>query len=639
MRQEFFDDHNDYPMDDERFDADRRQGGRKRTSRTQWIVRGTIGLILAILLIQGGRVAFSLQRAYSQGQQFAALVRSDLTPESFVEAQTTLANSAAAVRSAERAFGFFAPLLRGLSWFPGIGHDLAALPTLFSAGEQLSQIAVAGFDLTEPILLAPAGESPLVQLPTVYAAAEPELATLRTQADQLYLDLHTIDPATLSPIMRGPVEQLQAAVSLIAPGLRVSEYLPDILGVGETRTYLVLAQNNHELRATGGFLTAVGRLSLLDGRIVGIEFMDSYDRTISRTDLPLPKAPAAVQQYMGIEIMLLRDANWSPDFPTTAQIARTIYNQQTGRMVDGIISIDLNAVELFVTALEPLKIQGVKEPLTGATVMEQLTAFWAAPPGSEATLASGDDGWWQQRKDFIPKLADAAIARIQRGEFDYLQMLSALQAALDTRAVQLWFANPALANTLAEVGWDGGLEPPRTGDFLGVVNTNFGYNKVNALIEDSVAYQVTWPDGPTEPAVATLTLIYRHPYERPNYVCDQTPHYEGTYEEMMVRCYFDYVRIYTPPGSELIGTDGIQPETVTSQRGEGGSQVFGGYFILPPGTQQSIAFQYRLPGHITPDNYTLTVRRQAGTKPLPFQAEVNHDFVATTIESGLFHWP
>ncbi|MEZ4617142.1 MAG: DUF4012 domain-containing protein [Caldilineaceae bacterium] len=400
----------------------------------------------------------------------------------------------------------------------------------------------------------------------------------------------------------------------------------------------MLAQNNHELRATGGFLTAVGRVSLLDGRVVGIEFVDSYDHTISRTDLPLPQAPGPVQQHMGIEIMLLRDANWSPDFPTTAQIARTIYNQQTGRTVDGVITIDLHAVELFVKALEPLKMPGVKEPLTGATVLEQLTAFWATPPGSEATLESGDAAWWKQRKDFIPKLVDAVLTRIQSGQFDYLRMLSTVHTALDTRAVQLWFADSAVASELATVGWDGALKPPREGDFLAVVDTNFGYNKVNAVVEERMAYQVTWPDGPTEPAIATVTLIYRHPYERTNYICDQTPHYEGSYEEMIVRCYFDYVRLYVPAGSELLGTEGLQPATVVSQRGEGGSQLFGGYFILQPGTEQSIVFQYRLPARITEANYRLTVRRQAGTNPLPFQAQVEDRFFATTIDGGMLTW-
>ncbi|MCB0082616.1 MAG: DUF4012 domain-containing protein, partial [Caldilineaceae bacterium] len=435
------------PMDEEEIEREsrsrqshRRQQRKQRLlpQRIKWAVWSVVAILVLALLFQSAQVLFRLQSAYRYGQQFAPLARSDLTPESYGIAQDALQNSATAVAEAEKAFSPFVPLLRGLRWLPWIGQDLAALPTLFDAGRQLSAMAVTGFDIAEPILLETEQVSPFAQLPRIYAAAKPQLTALRAQADALEQELATIDVMTLSSPLREPVQQLQAAVGLIVPGLRVSEYLPEILGVNEPRTYLVLAQNNHELRATGGFLTSIGRVSLLDGRVVGIEFMDSYDRTISRTDLPLPPAPGPVQEHMNIEIMLLRDANWSPDFPTTAQIARTIYNQQTGRTVDGVIALDLHAVEMFVHALEPLKIEGSDEPLTGASVLQQLTAFWAAPLESEATLASGDAGWWSQRKDFIPKLADAAIARIQRGQFHYLQMLSTVQQALDTRAVQLW---------------------------------------------------------------------------------------------------------------------------------------------------------------------------------------------------------
>lgn len=610
---------------------------RSSRSRLQWLFGVIIGILLLFLLFQCIRIGIPLQKAYQQGKQFAQIMRGDLSPESYALAQQSLQESADAIGEANSNFSLFAPLLHRMHWLPWIGNDLTILPTLATAGHQLSELAVTGMEIAKPILLTSKGTSPLTQLPAVYAAAEPEMAAILEEINRINNELQSIDTAQLS-LLHDPVKELQAATSLMAPGLRLGASLSSILGVGETRTYLVLAQNNHELRATGGFLTAIGRISLLDGKVVSIEFMDSYDPSISRTDLPLPQAPEPVQKHMNIGVMLLRDANWSPDFPTTAQIVRTIYSQQTGRMVDGVITIDLQAVQLFVQALEPLKMAGVEEPLTGETVLEQLTAFWAAPLNSDATIASGDAGWWKQRKDFIPKLVDAVLGRVLRGQFDYLRMLSTTQTALDQRAVQLWFSDPTIQKEVAAVGWDGSLRLPDEGDFLAIVDTNFGYNKVNAAIEQRVGYQVSWPEGPSAPAVATVSIVYEHPFERTGYLCDQTPHYEGSYEEMIVRCYFDYLRVYVPQGSELLGVQGLQTETVVSQRSEGGSQLFGGYFILNPGSETTIALQYRLPADITPEEYKLTVRRQSGTKPLSFQADVNQRFIEKTIESGLFVW-
>ena len=616
---------------------------RRSPRRRIWLGAAIVALIvLALVLIQGVRVGIELSRAYQQAQQFAGFMQGDLSPERYELAQTMLRESADSIVQAEANFAPFTPVLQRLKWLPWLGEDLAALPILFRAGRDLVTMGVTGFDLAKPVLLATPGSSPLARLPLALQQSETQLAEISATAAIIDTNLQGIQSQRLSSLLREPVDQLQAAVKIIAPSLRLSHYLPEILGVGQTRTYLVLAQNNHELRGTGGFVTAVGRVTLADGRIVGMEFMDSYDPSINRTDLPLPQAPLPMQKYMGIDIMLLRDVNWSPDFPTTAQIARTIYSQQTGRTVDGIFTIDLQAVEQVVTALEPLQLAGIAEPMTGATVVERIREFWAAPPESTATLASGDPTWWQQRKDFIPKLAEGAVARIQQGNFDYLRMLSALQTSLTSRALQLWFTDGVLARELALLDWDGGLHPTREGDFLALVDTNFGYNKVNAIIEQSVNYTVAWPaDGAGSEAargLATLEIQYRHPVARDGYICDQTPHYDGSYEEMMVRCYFDYLRIYAPVGSELIGTEGLQPESVTSQRGEGGAQLFSGYFILAPGKATTVRLPYHLPATITPENYALVVRRQSGTRALPVVAQVANEMLNTTISAGTLQW-
>jgi len=616
------------------------QSARLRRRRIVWLSLATLlGLLLCVVVFKAVRVGLSLQSAYRAGAQFAQVMRNDLNPERAAVAQAFLIEGATALQQADQELGFFRPLLQGLHGLPLFGPSLAAIPPLLEAANELAQIGVIGYPVLKPLLLAPAGASPFAQLPTALAAAQPQLADMITRAERIDQKLRNIDPNQVVVGLQEPVAEVQAAVALLAPGLRMGAYLPDLLGVGQARTYLVLAQNNHELRATGGFVTAIGRVTVADGRIVGIEFVDSYDQSVSRIDLSLPRAPQPVQQFMGIEIMLLRDVNWSPDFPTTAQIARTIYSQQTGRTIDGVISLDLHAVELLVSAVEPLALPGLETPLTSATVIEQIKQFWASPLESEASLAGGDQAWWKQRKDFIPLLAKSAVTRIQQGNFDKLRMISALQKALDSRALQLWLTNGAMAQELARLGWDGGLRPPPTGDFLAVVDTNFGYNKVDAVLERTLQYQVEWPDGVAQPGVATVAITYRHPYERPGYVCDQTPHYENSYEEMMVRCYYDYVRLFAPAGSELLASGGLTPNTVSTQRGEGGAQLFGGYFILSPGAQNTVVFQYRLPSTIKPTDYSLTVRRQAGTGPLPFIATVNNQSVQTTIKSGRFTWP
>jgi hypothetical protein len=432
-----------------------------------------------------------------------------------------------------------------------------------------------------------------------------------------------------------PVANLQAAVSLLASGLRFSAELPMLLGVGQPRTYLILAQNNHELRGTGGFITSVGRLTVAEGQVITLDFVDSY--LVDRDDLPHPAAPPAMQRYMHIDQLLMRDVNWSPDLPTTARLAQTLYAQNSGYTVDGVITLDLQAVELFVGALEPLSVPGIDGEITQENFTTRAKELWAAPPQSDATRAANAPDWWRQRKDFIPLVAKAAFARLQGGDFDSLRLAQALYDALEQRAIQLWFSNANLNSELADLHWDGGLHLPATSDFLALVESNFGYNKVNALVERTLNYNVQWPNSGA-PAIATVTLSYHHPLNVPDAVCDPRPRYDLTYDEMMARCYFAFVRLYVPAGSTLLHVDGLEPDSVISQHGEGNSQRFGGYFVLAPGAQTQITFTYQLPAALQPDNYRLTVQRQAGTAPLAFTAQVGSESVETTIQRGWFVW-
>jgi hypothetical protein len=191
---------------------------------------------------------------------------------------------------------------------------------------------------------------------------------------------------------------------------------------------------------------------------------------------------------------------------------------------------------------------------------------------------------------------------------------------------------------MTEARWDGGLHPLPGADYLAVVDTNMGYNKADAAIQRSLAYSVTWPDGPGQPALATVTISYTHPITIPDPGCDPSPRYGTAYADMIARCYFDYVRVFAPAGSQLVKAGGIEGESTISRRGERGTHEFAGFFVMPPAGEQQVYFTYQLPAGITPDNYRLLVQRQSGTQPLPFVVDVDGVAQATTVTEGLLDW-
>ena len=86
----------------------------------------------------------------------------------------------------------------------------------------------------------------------------------------LIAGLVQVDAATLRAETEMPTTetgQKSAALQLYTAGVQLAPLLPELLGFTEPQSYLLLLQNNHELRATGGFITAVGRVTVDKGRM------------------------------------------------------------------------------------------------------------------------------------------------------------------------------------------------------------------------------------------------------------------------------------------------------------------------------------------------------------------------------------
>lgn len=455
------------------------------------------------------------------------------------------------------------------------------------------------------------------------------LFTPNRQADQPTTLPNTIDLA-------GELGEIEPLLPSIYLGLRLFPTLPKLIGLYGPQHYLIVVQNSDELRATGGFISAVGVLTLEQGRIANLDFVDSYD--LYHVGREYPPAPPPVAEFMGIPYILFRDANWSPDFPTTAAALRSLYREETRLLVDGIVTVDLHAMEAIVGALEPLQLSNSEEPLTGANVVAQVKAFWTQPEEGETITDVGLWDWWEQRKNFIPALATAMVQKLGSGTVDYVAVGMAVEKSLNERAIQIWLADEEAATQLRQLGWDGSLQPQDGADYLALINTNMGYNKVNAAVEQTLSYAVTWPDGAAAPGEAIVTIDYHHPRTVADHECDLTPRYGTEYEDLVNRCFFNYVRLYVPGGSELMATTGLQADSIRSQRGEKRTTVFSGYFILLPGESNQVQFQYQLPNTLTPETYKLLVQRQSGSGPLPLSLSIEGEDTVMVEHTENLYW-
>lgn len=621
-------------------DAAHPRGSRRRVTR--WVVRGLLILLLLFLGYKLVRVGIYAYAGYQGGQELLSLRgKGRFVSADLLRAQTGMTAIAQAATGIEDELRFTFPALRAAQGLPWIGPTLAALPALVTTGREA---ILLGQGMVDALVDETSAETPrditTLAIASLVHQAD-EFVALSAHAAAMQTALAQIDAPMLLTSLAQPVAQAQAGTTLLRVGLELAPVLPTLLGFGEPQSYLLLVQNNQEVRATGGFISAVGTVTVVDGRPQELDLTDSYN--IVRSDVDHPAAPDPMRRYMDIELIFLRDANWSPDFPTTAQLARSLYLQDSGALDDGkdiagVISIDLRAVELLIHALGPIPVPGTDEPITGDNLIRRLQEFWDQPLGTEDTIDTARAEWWEQRKDFMPIIAKAALARIETGDFDPLALAAALRAALDERAIQVWMTDATVAELLNAQRWDGALAPQPGADFLALVDTNMGYNKVDAVITRSLDYQVRWPDGAGAPAQATLAVTYRHPVRAEGVECVAKSEYGLNYTDMIERCYFNYVRLYVPAGSELVSINGVTEDSVVSRAGERGTQVFAGYFVVQPGYQHSVTFTYRLPAALTPGSYRLVAQRQSGVGALPLSVRVGGAAASLTLDNAYLTW-
>ena len=559
-----------------------------------------------------------LEAGLSGGQ--AGLIQLVRDPEQVEELRNNLATLDADLAAVEKLAWPILPLCPHLGWLPGVGGDLQAAPHLLSMARQTAGAGLALADGLAPLAgrlgQAEGGLNRLgPELVQGLVAARPQIEAAQAALARAAGSRAAVDEGRLSPRLEALIGRFDRVLPLLEEAPAILAALPGLLGADGPRTYLLLAQNNQELRATGGFISGVGLVQIADGQIGELHFQDSY--AVDDLTRPHPPPPDPLRRQMGAGMLLLRDANWWPDFPTSAQRIADLYRQDQGRVVDGVVAVDLTTLRLFLQAIGPVQVPGYDRPVDSNNMQTMLISYWEAPrvgaPGRE------ESDWWQHRKDFAADLLAAILSRLS-AHADPEELAALAQAAgtaLRQRHLLLYVTDPQGQAFLRQMGWDGALRDS-PGDYLLVVDSNVGFNKVNPNIEQTIDYQaVVDPDGA---ATVQLTLTYRHRVQQPMPACVHESRYGDRYADLLERCYWDWLRIYLPQGSQPVRLSGADEPAEVYQ--ESGRTVVATSFLLESGQARQIQLLYR-PGLPVPSNrYVVFIQKQAGTEALPLRVRI-----------------
>lgn len=604
---------------------------------------------LCLILVWGGMKAYRLARlARSFQARFYAIsevASSDgwmhLDPEWIDEMVHGTRSDFVALKAEVELWLWVTPAFR---WLPAYGADLVLAPQLVAMGDAGTEAGVALADAFLPILEHYGrGELALGALTAHLADARLRLGDAETSLASIAAVRQTIPPGDYAPVTQKALDKLDELLPLAQLSLQAAQLLPDALGAEQRKTYLLVAQNEDEIRPTGGFISSVGVLVVDRGEIVELSFEDSY-AVDNWLDHAYPPVPMPFQRVMGDGLWLFRDANWSPDWPSSARQAATLYQINSEIPIDGVVAVDQQAVQLLVGPLAPLQVRQDMAPVTSDNIREFMRQSWFNPSQGVP------EQWMQYRKAFIGELAATMQQKLlsDPASVDLSALFAALLTALDERHILLYFEDSELARLVHGAKWDGAIRSD-PGDYLMVVDANMGFNKANAVVSQQILYEVSLGES----IEGNVTLTYTHSGSYANEPCRQEPLYDGAidgYSDLINRCYWDYVRIYPAAGAQPLGGT-AQPvsgdvlisrldwpgEVVVTQE-PGNRLSMANLMLLDHGSTQEIGFWYLLPHSVlTSDGdrrqYRLLVQKQPGTLGHPLRVVVQLPSGATSLVS------
>jgi hypothetical protein len=473
----------------------------------------------------------------------------------------------------------------------------AAVPWLgspFKAGQQISDVVVGlTADILKPAAKAGVGISPdtlvidgRVNL-QLLRKKEPALAALSADATRLDGQASAITRPAYFTTLQDARTQLQDQTADIASLFRntavAARLAPSMMGADGPRTYLMGFQTNAEARGTGGLLGGIGVLRFDNGKPT-VDTLGS-NAEIASGSAAIDLGPEFNKQYGYTNPYTdFRNSNLSSHFPNAAQIWKSMWEDESGMAVDGVIAIDPVALSYILGALGQLTLPD-GELITEDNVVEltESTAYIRFPNDQPA------------RKRYLQSIANEVVKKLTGRIESPRKMLDALGRAVSERRIAVWSAIPEDQEILESTSLAYAI-PDDPAPYAEVVINNLGGNKMDYYLKREIDYSADGCDGDTRNSTVTVRLTNTAADEPlPEYV-DGTM---GLDPKLPLK---------VPPGTmvtsvRLIATKGAKILAVTSEgksvpavvHQERGHPTFEVQVVIPPGQSGELVFRLSEP--------------------------------------------
>jgi nucleoside-diphosphate-sugar epimerase len=396
----------------------------------------------------------------------------------------------------------------------------------------------------------------------------------------------------------------------------VVSFIPDILGNDERKRFLILLQNEGEIRGTGGWISSYAVVGLEGGQIRELFVDDIYNAdgtlNIQNKSFTPPNSLANALETTEYTFSLV---NWDPDlYNVMLESEGFISALGKGDDLDGIVTIDISFIQKLLNAWGGIEVPGESELVTSENIYSKIFEMHEEfTPGSD------------RKSTFLANLANETVTKLLSSNFsEYGSIIPVFEESLNEKHLQAVFKNSNATRFFDDKNWDGQLDTKYISAPI-AIDWNWGANKANLYIKRDHNLDIKIED-------TDITYTYEI-----NVVNEST---SDTYPQ---GDYINYSRIYIPSGAKILNIQGIENNEYDIYN-DNGFQVVGGWFNTAVGQSNNLILKYSVsksslgvnfPLSIQNDNVflDLNIFKQAGTKKESYVLSINYPEEWTVLKS------
>jgi len=371
---------------------------------------------------------------------------------------------------------------------------------------------------------------------------------------------------------------VQQINNIVKPLEKVSQFLPDVLGLEERKRYLILLQDSGEIRSTGGWISSYAIVAIEDGQIRELFVDDIYNAqatlNLKGYSYRSPNSLIRALQNTSYSFPLV---NWDPNLDNVLLTSEQfVYDLGKGNTLDGLIVMDTVFIQKLLDKWGGLQVPGESELITSENLYTNIFESYSGELPNEP-----------RKSTFLTDFFNTVVTKVLSTKIsDSSEIYEAISESLEEKHMLFTFKNSTAREYADSGGWDGNLDAKFQTAPINI-DWNWGNNKANLYLKKNHTLNVNIKDE--------NTVDYTYQVAIQN---------DSTEEKYPQGEYRNYVRIFIPYNATVTGIKGITNNKYDIYE-ESGFKVIAGWFNIPIKETDTLEIKYRVIKDSNTSNFVL----------------------------------